>query len=824
MIRRCSLAFAALFALLLGPPSALAGPPFATTDDEGPAVLRGQPTGMTPLWRGEGARSGATAIGDPGRQPFVSAISLPEDAFWEGGVAPSSGAGFRAAIEFQGKLVFTGGSPVERQTGSNNWSWDGTAFAMLPPSGSVRLFGTWNGQLVAATVSTGPKHEILVLNGSTWDTLGTTNDQVETLAEFGGALVVGGRFTTLDGQPMNRIARFDGTAWSSFGAGFTTLGARVIDLTVHVGTLIATGPLSSTMKVASWDEPSSTWLPVGANFNAAVDATESDGTYLYASGPFTLSGAVSVRYFARWDGASWQQLGDGSIATGLPTKWNGGIAVRRSMSPSKVAFWDGAQLVQLPDSLGFAVSGLATWGTRLVITGGFVNNGSVAVPGVLTWDGSEFSTFQVPWENDMLGPTWGEVDDLLAWNGKLVAAGNFALVADRDRYVKALRVACWDGEHWAPLGEGLSSPLYTALGEWNGELVAAGYELSVWDNPSIEYVARWNGSTWAGFGSSAPSFGLALQEFQGDLYLGHEDYLHPSNGLARWNGSAWQSVAGGLTWTASPGEVYALCVSGDALIVGGPFDHAGGVPAMSIASWDGTSWTALGAGLSGGSFPWVSAIAIWNGAIIAGGNFTTSGAQPIQGVAMWDGANWQPMGTNAVEVRRMRVADGVLFASGQFRLPDLTVVQSVARWTGSEWHVLGSGTTGEAIEIYDGHLYNAGRGLVHGHVSHGLSRLPLAVALDVPRGSPTLSASVLSASPNPAMGGTSFRFVLPSAGHVRLTVHDLAGRRVAVVLDAPADAGEHNVRWSAPAPPGVYFAHLQTAAGTTRVTRVVRLE
>jgi hypothetical protein len=58
----------------------------------------------------------------------------------------------------------------------------------------------------------------------------------------------------------------------------------------------------------------------------------------------------------------------------------------------------------------------------------------------------------------------------------------------------------------------------------------------------------------------------------------------------------WQA---GFTVPGVAGEVYAIAV-GDAgeVYVGGFFNAVGLVPANNIAKWDGSSWSALGAGIS----------------------------------------------------------------------------------------------------------------------------------------------------------------------------------------------------------------------------------
>jgi hypothetical protein len=73
--------------------------------------------------------------------------------------------------------------------------------------------------------------------------------------------------------------------------------------------------------------------------------------------------------------------------------------------------------------------------------------------------------------------------------------------------------------------------------------------------------------------------------------------------------------------------------------------------------------------------------------------------------------------------------------------------------------------------------------------------------------------------PNPAAGTTLIGFTLARAGHVTLTVHDVAGREVKRLLDdAPRDPGAHEVRFDTSAlPTGLYLCRLR--AGAESVTR-----
>lgn len=62
--------------------------------------------------------------------------------------------------------------------------------------------------------------------------------------------------------------------------------------------------------------------------------------------------------------------------------------------------------------------------------------------------------------------------------------------------------------------------------------------------------------------------------------------------------------------------------------------------------------------------------------------------------------------------------------------------------------------------------------------------------------------------PNPFRGTTTFRYVLPEPGHVRLEIFTTLGQVVAVLVDGEQDAGFHNVTWTATVTSGVYYYRL----------------
>lgn len=78
--------------------------------------------------------------------------------------------------------------------------------------------------------------------------------------------------------------------------------------------------------------------------------------------------------------------------------------------------------------------------------------------------------------------------------------------------------------------------------------------------------------------------------------------------------------------------------------------------------------------------------------------------------------------------------------------------------------------------------------------------------------------------PNPFNAQTSISFVLPKSQDVKLTVYDLLGRRIEVLLDEHKEAGVHNITFNASSlPSGVYFYRLR-AGGVVETKRMVLLK
>jgi len=226
-------------------------------------------------------------------------------------------------------------------------------------------------------------------------------------------------------------------------------------------------------------------------------------------------------------------------------------------------------------------------------------------------------------------------------------------------------------------------------------------------------------------GGGQPGFVFALAPFDADgagpatteIYAGGDLF----NTLRRWNGSAWSSDGDfdcAFCQHPSSAHVNEMVVLDDdgpgpnppALYAGGLFSEApGAVAAFGIARWDGSAWSALGAGCQDlDNDLGVDAMAVFdddgNGphlpALYAGGDFNEAGGIPIARIAKWDGSSWSPLGTgmnDAVHALASFDDDGAgphpaaLYAGGWFSTAGGVQTKGIARWDGASWSDVGGG-------------------------------------------------------------------------------------------------------------------------------------
>lgn len=141
---------------------------------------------------------------------------------------------------------------------------------------------------------------------------------------------------------------------------------------------------------------------------------------------------------------------------------------------------------------------------------------------------------------------------------------------------------------------------------------------------------------------------------------------------------------------------------------------------------------------------------------------------------------------------------------------------------GGTWQAYSSGMP--TAQVSDLKVFRPSRLLRAATHGNGVFERPLAdpsvtSVADLPAA--TAGPLSLAVAPNPLRPDSRIVFRLGAAARVRLALYDATGRRVRLLLDEERAAGEHAAALEpASLAPGVYYAKLETSAGTA-MTRVV---
>jgi len=467
-----------------------------------------------------------------------------------------------------------------------------------------------------------------------------------------GNVFMAGNFTTIDGVPTSRVARWDGRKWVQVGNGlngFVQTIAFAPDGTLYVaGSFTASGNGTAMNRIARLN--GSSWEAVGDGFDGGVTAItfDSNGT-IYAGGSFSGSGSTAVSRVARWDGTSWNSLGIGINGTVLTLLWT-------------------------PQGL--------------VAGGSFTEaeDGS-SIPRIARWDGFYWKPVG--------GGLNGSVRSIVWDKNSLVAVGDFTQTISPSLPLN--RVARFDGEAWIQIGDGLNNSVLTVQRDSFDDLWAIGTFTSSGSETGLASVAKLAGERWGrvanGVAAGFSVNGIASLP-NGEMILGGSFTSAGGDAsvsrIARWNGRNFESMTS--TGLAVNGTVSAIAEdSSGNIYVAGTFLSAGKVATNRIAKWDGISWSTLSTGMNGT----VSTLLFDSqGNLLAGGNFTTAGGVTVNRIARWDGASWQPLasGLNGSVQTMIFGPDGNLYVGGSFTAAGtVTGLNRIARWDGTTWSAVGAG-------------------------------------------------------------------------------------------------------------------------------------
>lgn len=367
------------------------------------------------------------------------------------------------------------------------------------------------------------------------------------------------------------------------------------------------------------------WSALGGGLNGRVFVTyQADNTAaisasnpLYVGGAFTDAGGdTAADYLAKWDGSTWSKVASTAFTA------RSGVFLNY-------------------------VASIAKSGNDLYVGGVFAAGSSINIAKIDVTSGGTYGTVSAT-GTGMSGGTDDAVVEEIAVIGSNVYAGGAFGQAGSD--ANADGFAVWNGTSWAAVaGAFTGSELVNGMAATGSTLYVGGQFSgadAVGATPArastavislSDTTSEWSAmsTTQRGFTrSSSPLTAAMLARSATEVYAaGRFTSTNDSttgdritlNGIAKWNGTAWSALGTGIS--GGNAVVETLAWSGATLWAGGDFTSAGGIDATNIAKWDGTSWDSItcGArnGVSGGAVRGIAPQS--DGSIIVAGGFTNAG-------------------------------------------------------------------------------------------------------------------------------------------------------------------------------------------------------
>jgi len=482
-----------------------------------------------------------------------------------------------------------------------------------------------------------------------------------------GRIVVGGRFSSINGVARQNIARLniDGSVDLSWDTGVFSVIKDVSALCM-VGNAILVGGSFFTIGGKS------------RNGLAAVDVTDgkvTDWDPLADGGVYALAAAGSTVYvgggFLNIGGKPRTGIAALDVATGQATSWNPGF--------------NGTPGASATD--GLAIEALAIAGDTVYVGGSFRSIGGQPRSRLAAIDAATGAV--LPWN-----PGADDLVRALALSGNTVyAGGDFSNAGGVPRrHLAAIDIASGVATAWNP---DPGSPIYAVVPS-NGRIYVGGYFQQVGGQMRQSLAALDPASGLATSWNPGVDGDVRTLSFSGNtLYVGG-DFDNVAG--ARRASIAAIDVASALPlplpravgYDDFPGAAFVLASIVDSagrLIIGGSFDVADGYPRQSIARYlaDGTVDTSWEPQINGV----VNALAISANTVYVGGNFTLADGQPRNNLAAFDATSgqattWNPDSNGPAKA--MAVANSKVYAVGTFTLIDGQSRQGFAVLDGTTGH------------------------------------------------------------------------------------------------------------------------------------------
>ena len=257
----------------------------------------------------------------------------------------------------------------------------------------------------------------------------------------------------------------------------------------------------------------------------------------------------------------------------------------------------------------------------------------------------------------------------------------------------------------------------------------------------------------------------------------------------------YRSTNNGLNWfptNLSYKSTHALAIIGDNIFAGTAFSG------VFRSTDNGANWNPVNTG--------IKISAVWAMAVL-GTNLFVSTIDSCVYLSTNLGTNWTSSNTGLTKQNILSFASsGKHLFAGTYRSGVLLSTDYGASWSSVNTG-LPSSTIVRALVVSGANLF---AGPDSGVWWRQLSEMVTSV--ENTSTSPPLNFSLGQNYPNPFNPSTSIRFGVPDRSILRLTVYNMLGQPVAVLVNKEVSAGYHEVTWNANAASGIYFYRIETTS------------
>ncbi len=462
-------------------------------------------------------------------------------------------------------------------------------------------------------------------NGTAWKGYGLQpNDSgaISTLITYHDQLIVGGSFRQFTGQPMNGIARWNGQAFESFGTGFRGTSdfydysniSKVHDLDVVSDTLYVSGNFSQFNSLAV--NSLLAWQPTGYRKVADIDSSlyrfAATDEAVLVSGEVLSIDQTAIDYFALWQQGVWSNLPMPEYVYPFQETH----VLSNTFYTRKSIYDQGAktEIYHLEANNWIADTSLITGSARDLVQ---LNSQLYAATDTQLWQRTNTG-----WSIVNLPMTIDTISAIEASSNGIYLAGNFTVNGQPSQIVY------WDGNN-------LTNLATTIQPRWVSDIA----------------------------------------NLQGNPLVSHSQLS--SNTLQFWNGTAWQQL-GNTPYNA---QLLTTDAEHTYLVARSPFTVNSNV-ASAIWQFEPTGSLTAPVVLDPQSFTW----AISGTQVVASMRSGTINNQPISGAVAIDGDQWQQL-TTTYNDGEIYVVDHKIY-SVRAEADRGSWIVTVSLWDGTSWQYL----------------------------------------------------------------------------------------------------------------------------------------